>query len=216
MTAFPAPPLRVLLVDDSAAFREGFALLLRSVGDLDLVGQAATGEEGVRQATALQPDVVVMDLHMPGLGGVEATRRIAATSPHMRVLVLTMHDDDDHVVAALRAGAHGYVLRRRPTGAACGRCRVARGKAIFGPRSPARPRADPPAQPAEPFPDRPCASARILDAGGQGRQRSHRQRLGIGGRRPCATRSPTLLVKLQVRDREQAIVKARDAGLGRS
>ncbi len=104
-------PIRVLIADDHPLFRDGLAGLLAAAPDIELTGTAATGTEAVEIARKTQPDVVVMDLRMPGLNGIEATRRIVAASPHTAVVVLTMYDDDDSVVAALRAGARGYLLK---------------------------------------------------------------------------------------------------------
>lgn len=104
-------PLSVVVVDDHPMFRDGVRTLLASVPDVDVVGQAATGEEAVRVATEHRPDVVLMDLNLPGISGVEATARVLRASPGTAVLVLTMLDDDGSVVAAMRAGARGYVLK---------------------------------------------------------------------------------------------------------
>jgi DNA-binding NarL/FixJ family response regulator len=126
-------PIRVLIADDHPLFQAGLAGLLAASPDTELAGTAATGAEAVEIARQTQPDVVLMDLHMPGLDGIEATRRILADNPHTAVVVLTMFDDDDSVVAALRAGARGYLLKgasreqiRRAVHAA------ADGEAIFG------------------------------------------------------------------------------------
>ena len=104
-------PIRVLIADDHPLFRDGLTALLTDGPDTELVGAATSGTEAVDLARETQPDVVVMDLHMPGLNGVEATRRIVADSPHITVLVLTMFDDDDSIFSALRAGARGYLLK---------------------------------------------------------------------------------------------------------
>jgi DNA-binding NarL/FixJ family response regulator len=104
-------PIRILIADDHTLFRKGVRSLLASVADTQAVGVAATGLEAVDQATALQPDVVLMDIQMPGLDGIEATRRIVATSRHIGVIVVTMCEDDASVFAAMRAGARGYVLQ---------------------------------------------------------------------------------------------------------
>ena len=104
-------PIRVLIADDHPLFRDGLTALLHDGPDTELAGAAATGTEAVDLARETQPDVVVMDLHMPGLNGIEATRRIVADSPHIAVLVLTMFDDDDSIFSALRAGARGYLLK---------------------------------------------------------------------------------------------------------
>jgi len=104
-------PVRVLIADDHPLFRDGLAALLRAAPDTELAGAAATGTEAVGLAGQVQPDVVLMDLRLPGLNGIEATRQIVADSPHTAVVVLTMFDDDDSVFAALRAGARAYLLK---------------------------------------------------------------------------------------------------------
>src|SRR5215472_16361014 len=102
--------LRVLIADDHAVVRSGIRALLAAEPDLEVAGEATSGDEAVSLAASLQPDVVIMDLRMPGINGIEATRRILHTSPSIRVLVVTLLEDDDSVFAALRAGARGYVL----------------------------------------------------------------------------------------------------------
>lgn len=103
--------IRLILADDHAVVRAGTRQLLERQPDFDIVGEASDGEEAVRLAHELQPDVVVMDVRMPRLSGVEATRRIKAECPEVRVLVLTAHDDDEYVFALLQAGANGYLLK---------------------------------------------------------------------------------------------------------
>jgi DNA-binding NarL/FixJ family response regulator len=127
-------PIRVLVADDHPVYREGLAVLLGSVPGMAVVGTAATGEDVVDLATSVQPDVVVMDVRMPGLDGVEATRRITEHSPHIAVLILTMYEDDDTVFATLRAGARGYLLKgANQKEIVRGITAVADGQAIFGP-----------------------------------------------------------------------------------
>jgi len=105
-------PIRVLLADDHALFREGVRSLLATQPDIEVVGEVADGRAAVQQALALHPDVVLMDITMPHLDGIEATRQIAAREPAVRVLVLTMHDNEDVFLRALGAGAAGYVLKK--------------------------------------------------------------------------------------------------------
>ena len=104
--------IRVLLVDDHTLFREGVRALFASEGDIEVVGEAADGEEAVRRTAELCPDVVVMDIMMPGMNGIEATRRIHASHPGIKVLVLSMYDDEEYVQQLLAAGASGYTLKR--------------------------------------------------------------------------------------------------------
>ena len=104
-------PIRVLIADDHPLFRDGMRGLLDSVTDVEVVGEATTGEEAIELAEELQPDIILMDIKMPDINGIEATREILHTSPHMGVLVVTMFEDEDSVFAAMRAGARGYLLK---------------------------------------------------------------------------------------------------------
>lgn len=113
-------PIRILITDDHPLFRDGLRALLESVEDMQAIGEAATGEEALTEARALQPDIVLMDIKMPGMNGIEATRRILQTSPHIRILVLTMFEDDESVFAAVRAGARGYLLKGAGQEQTCG------------------------------------------------------------------------------------------------
>src|SRR5215217_8873318 len=124
---------RVVLADDHPLFREGVASLIGRTDDMALVGEVASGEEAVRLADELLPDIVLMDLKMPGIGGTEATRRIVGRNPHIGVIVLTMFEDDESVFAALKAGARGYVLKDADRGMLLEAVRaVARGEALLG------------------------------------------------------------------------------------
>ena len=126
--------LRLLLVDDQALFREGLRTLLGLQADFEIAGEAANGEEAVALVRRLLPDVVLMDLRMPVLGGVEATRRITAEAPAVRVIVLTTFEEDEEVFAALRAGAAGYLLKASPSAKLCEAIRLAaRGESLLEP-----------------------------------------------------------------------------------
>src|SRR5512142_504660 len=103
--------VRILIAEDSIPFRQGLRNLLQSIDDVDVAGEATTGAETIQLANRLQPDVILMDIQMPDVNGIEATRQIIYASPHIRILMLTMFEDDDSVFAALRAGAHGYLLK---------------------------------------------------------------------------------------------------------
>lgn len=107
-------PIRILLADDHALLRQGTAELLQHEADIDVVGQAEDGQQAVLLTRDLQPDIVVMDVRMPGMSGVEATRQIRKEFPHIQVLVLTAYDDDQYIFSLLQAGASGYLLKTAP------------------------------------------------------------------------------------------------------
>ena len=208
----------LLIADDHADFRDGLRALLESVADLEVVGEAATGEEAVTLATRLQPDVVLMDINMPGLNGIEATRRILHTSPHISVLMLTMFEDDDSVFAAVRAGARGYVLKGALKAEILRAIEVvSSGEAIFGPAIArklihffASPR------PAAPqiFPELTDREREILTLMTQHLTNPEiAERLAIS-QKTVRNQVSNILSKLQVVDRAQAIIRAREAGLG--
>lgn len=215
----PAEPLRLLIADDHAAFRDGLRALLTTVDGIDVVGEAGTGEAAVAQAAALQPDVVLMDLNMPGLGGVEATRQIVGTSPHMAILVLSMYEDDESVFLALRAGARGYLLKGADRAEIVRAVRaVADGDAIFGAAVARRvmaylssPR---PAVAPQAFPELTGREREILDLVARGMtNQAITDRLVVS---PKTVRNhiSNIFSKLQVADRAEAIVRAREAGMG--
>ena len=127
-------PLRILVAEDHPLFRKGMISLLSSVPEFEVVGEAATGEEAIARAADLQPDVVLMDLQMPEVNGIEATRRILQESPSVRVLVVTLFEDDESVFMALKAGARGYVLKDADEEEMVHAIRaVGKGEAIFSP-----------------------------------------------------------------------------------
>lgn len=129
-----APPIRILLTDDQALFREGLCTLLSLERDFEVVAEAANGEEAVEAARILKPDLVLMDLRMPVMSGVEATRRVREVSPSSRVLVLTTFHEDEEVFDALRAGACGYLLKDTPSGKLAEAIRAAvRGESVLEP-----------------------------------------------------------------------------------
>lgn len=213
--------IRVLIVDDHPMFRFGLRALLGSDPETELLGEASTGEEAVVLAERLQPDVVLMDLNLPGLSGVEATRRILATSPHIGVLVITMLDDDDSLFAAMRAGARGYLLKGADGVETLRAIRaVAGGEAIFSPGVARRllgyfATPHPPLARDAVFPELTGREREILDRIAAGYSNlAIAERLVLS---PKTVRNhvSNILSKLQVADRAKAIVRAREAGLGR-
>jgi DNA-binding NarL/FixJ family response regulator len=211
-------PIRILIVDDHAAFRAGLAALLKSQAELRLVGEAATGTEAVRRSLELQPDVVLMDLGMPGLDGVSATRQIVDASPHIAVLVLTMADDDAAVFDAVRAGARGYLLKGADRAELVRAIRaVASGDAIFGPPVARRLMAffaEPSRLGPATFPELSDREHEVLELVARGMSNQQIVDRLVISPKTVRNHVSNIFSKLQVRDRSEAIVRAREAGLG--
>ena len=209
---------RVLLADDHPTFRRGLSMTLASAEQFDVVAQAAGGGEAVTLAAELQPDVVVMDLNMPELNGVEATRQIVEASPHIRVLVLTMFDDDDSVFAAMRAGAIGYVLKDADEDHILRAVKAAAaGEAVFSPaiaRRIARFFTAAPSDRMAPFPQLTERERELLELIAQGMNNAAIAARLFLSMKTVRNHVSNIFTKLQVADRAQAIVRARDAGLG--
>lgn len=213
-------PVRVLVADDHPIVRDGLSVLLGSHSAVDLVGVAVDGTMAVRLSDQLQPDVVVMDLHMPGTSGIEAIGRIARTSPHIAVLVLTMLEDDDSLFAAMRAGARGYLVKGATQEEILGAIlAVSRGEAVFGPAVASRVLdyffREPPGRTSELFPELTDRERQVLEfvAQGLGNQ-AISTRLGLSDK-TVRNYVSNIFTKLHVADRARAIVVAREAGLGR-
>ncbi|HEX5015622.1 MAG TPA: response regulator transcription factor [Candidatus Limnocylindrales bacterium] len=210
-------PIRILIADDHDGFRSGLAALLGTQPGLDVAGEAETGEEAVDRSRELQPDVVLMDLNMPGLDGIAATRRIVDTSPHIAVLVLTMADNDAAVFDALRAGARGYLLKGADRAELTRAIRaVASGEAIFGPDVARRLMAyfaDAPIRvPA--FPDLSDRELEILELIARGMSNQQIVDRLVISPKTVRNHISNIFSKLQVRDRAEAVVRAREAGMG--
>jgi DNA-binding NarL/FixJ family response regulator len=212
--------LRVLVADDHVIFRDGLRALLASTPDAELVGEAATGEEAISLANSLQPDLVLMDLQMPDLNGIEATRRIVHDSPHIRVLVVTMFEDDSSVLAAMRAGARGYLLKGATHAEMARAIRaVGEGEAIFGPAIAARLMeffaSFQPATLPQVFPELSDREREILDLIARGHKNPDIAVRLVLSPKTVRNHVTNILSKLQVTDRSEAIIRAREAGLGR-
>jgi DNA-binding NarL/FixJ family response regulator len=212
-------PLRILIADDHPLVRRGLRSVLDAVPDFTIAGEAATGREAITRAGELRPDVVLMDLQMPDLSGIEATREILAVQPETRILVVTLFEDDDSVFLALRAGARGYVLKDADEEELVGAIRaVAGGAAIFSPAIAtrvltlfSRPR---PAAP-DVFPTLTEREREILELLARGLPNARiAQELSISVK-TVGNHVSVIFGKLQVADRAEAIVRAREAGLGR-
>jgi len=212
--------IRVLIADDHGVVREGLRAVLGSEVDMEVVGEATTGNEVVERAAELRPDVILMDIQMPGVNGIEATRHIRRINPEIGIVVLTMFEDDDSVFSAMRAGARGYVLKGAPPSEILKVLRaVGAGEAHFGPEIAGRlmdffsaPR---PASPEDAFPELSAREREILDLIARGHSNAK-----IAGRlflspKTVGNHISHIFTKLQVADRAHAIIRAREAGLGR-
>jgi DNA-binding NarL/FixJ family response regulator len=201
----------VLVVDDHPLFRGGVQSLLDSVPDIAVVATAADGESAVREATLAPPDVVLMDLTMPGMGGLEATRRILRACPGTAVLVLSMLDDDESVLAAMRAGARGYVPKGAGQEELLAAIRtVAVGGAVFGAGVAGRMLASLDRSPAPAFPGLTERESEVLTLMAEGMDnREIAARLQVSAK-TVANHVSHVLTKLQARDRVEAVLRARD------
>jgi DNA-binding NarL/FixJ family response regulator len=210
--------IRVLIADDNAPLRESLRALLGAAEGIEVVGEAGDGEATIQAAASLQPDVILMDIKMPGVNGIEATRRIVYTSPHISVLILTMFEDDDSVFAALRAGARGYLLKGALKSEILRAIRsVSSGEAIFGPSIAKRLMhyfASPPAAvPRQLFPELTERELEILKLIAQHLTNVEiAEQLGLS-QKTVRNHVSNIFAKLQVADRAQAIIRAREAGL---
>jgi DNA-binding NarL/FixJ family response regulator len=212
-------PIHVLIADDHPLVREGVRALLASVSDMAIVGEAANGEEAIARAAELQPDVILMDLHMPGINGIEATRQVLQINPHIEILVLTMLEDDDSVFAAMRAGARGYLLKGADQAEVLRAITaVTHGEAIFSP--PIAQRLMQyfanmhPVLPSHAFPDLTEREREILSLIAVGRTNAEIAEEFVISSKTVSNHVSNILSKLQVVDRAQAALRARQAGLG--
>jgi len=211
-------PIQVLIADDHTLFRNGLQALLNLFPDIQVVGEASTGEEAISKSEVLQPDIILMDIQMPGVNGIEATRRINHTSPNIGIIVVTMFEDDDSVFSAMRAGARGYILKEANKEEVLRAIRaVANGDAIFSPAIAKRMVhffSRPQPAPGQIFPELTRREREILDLIARGENNtSISQRLVLS---PHTVRNhiSNIFSKLQITDRAEAIIRARDAGLG--
>ena len=209
--------VRVLIADDHPLFREGMRGRLDRMDDIAVVGEASDGDEAVRLSRELEPHIVLMDIKMPGLNGIEATREILRTNPRVGVLMLTMFEDDDSVFAAMRAGARGYLLKDSGGEVVVHAIRaVTSGEAVFGPGVAERiigffsvPRS---AQRA--FPELTEREEEILVLVARGKSNQEIAAQLFVSVKTVRNHVSNILLKLQVADRAQAVIRARDAGIG--
>ncbi|PHV65775.1 MULTISPECIES: response regulator transcription factor [Actinomycetes] len=210
----------VLVVDDHALFRAGMLAVLSAMDDVEVVGEAADGESALRAVEELRPQVVLMDLRMPGIGGLAATARVVDRYPDVAVVVLTMSEDPDSVFAALRAGARGYLLKEAEAGDVHRTiAAVARGEAVFGPRvaeqvvgffSAMAPNSAGP----QAFPELTSREREVLELMARGLDNAAIARRLFLSEKTVRNRVSEILAKMRARTRAEAVARARDAGVG--
>src|SRR5215211_7606855 len=217
--------IRILIADDHPVFRFGLRALLNAMPDTEVVGEVTTGEAAIALATSAQPDVILMDINMPGMNGIEATRRIRETNPDIRILIVTMLEDDS-VFAAMRAGARGYMVKGAEPSEVLRAIRaIADGEAIFSPAIAERLIhyfATPPtaashatrSAEAPIFPDLTDREREVLALIAQGLTNNAIAERLILSPKTIRNYITEIFSKLQVADRAQAIIRARNAGLG--
>jgi DNA-binding NarL/FixJ family response regulator len=213
--------IRILIVDDQVITRSGLQNLLTTQPDLEIVGEAKDGQEAVEMAAALQPDVILMDLRMPGTNGIEATRRIRRTSPHIHILVLTVFEDDTSVFPAIRAGASGYLLKNTDQDELLRAVRtVAEGGAIFSPGIAQRVlgylNAPALAVTAELFDELTGREREILELIAQGKTNSEIASILSLSRKTVSNYISNVLLKVHATDRAKLMLMALEAGLGKT
>ena len=221
--------IRVLLVDDHALIRVGFRLVLESAGDIEVVGEAGDGRTALEQAAALLPDVVLMDVRMPGVNGIDATRRLVEARPDVRVLILTTFDLDEYAFAGLRAGASGFLLKdAAPADLVTAVRTVAAGEAVVSPRVTRRmlelfadrlPESGREPRPHAPHPRLEALTPReveVLRCVAEGRSNAEIAASLVLSEATVKTHVGRVLAKLGVRDRVQAAVLAYETGLVRA
>jgi DNA-binding NarL/FixJ family response regulator len=216
-------PIRVLIADDHALFREGVHAILKSVPDIEIVGEAGTGRDALILASDLKPDVILMDIQMQDLNGVEATKQILKTQSDVGIIIVTMLEDDDSLFSAMRAGARGYVLKGADKAEMLKSIRaVAEGEALFGPSIAARMLNffhDKPPQKSESSPisfaeltEREREILACIARGDTNSEIAERLTISL---KTVRNHVSSIFNKIQVTNRAQAAIRARDAGLGK-
>ncbi|HEY5729273.1 MAG TPA: response regulator transcription factor [Anaerolineales bacterium] len=213
----------VLLADDHALFREGVRAILKSVPDIEIVGEAGTGQDALKLASNLKPDVILMDIQMPDLNGVEATQRILKTQPDVGIIIVTMLEDDDSLFSAMRAGARGYILKGADKAEMLKSIRaVAEGEALFGPaiamrllnffhENPLQKRSEPSTTPFPELTEREREILVFIARGDTNTEIADQLSISL---KTVRNHVSNIFNKLHVMNRTQAAIRARDAGLG--
>jgi DNA-binding NarL/FixJ family response regulator len=211
--------MRILIADDHQIFRDGLNALLLSIPEAEIVGEATTGEEAIDLAEKFKPDIVLMDVQMPGMNGIEATRQIAQRLPDIKVLMLTMFEDDHSVFAAMRAGARGYILKGVKHAEMLRAIEaVDSGEAIFSPSIASRMMSFftnlRPSQPSQAFPELSDREREVLDLIARDFKNAEIAASLVISPKTVRNHVSSILSKLQVADRVEAAARARDAGMG--
>jgi DNA-binding NarL/FixJ family response regulator len=212
--------IRVLIADDQTITRSGIRSLLTSQEDVEIVGEAQNGEEAIEFASSMQPDVILMDLRMPGVNGIDATRRIHRTFPHIGILVLTVFEDDTSVFPAIRAGAHGYLLKNTEQDELLRAIHtVANGGAIFSPGIAQKVlgylHTPPPDVPRQLFDELTSREREILEFIAQGKSNSEIATLLNLSPKTVSNNISNVLLKLHTADRAKLMLMALEAGMGK-
>ncbi|WP_144555377.1 response regulator transcription factor [Bacillus sp. X1(2014)] len=212
--------MRILIVEDHPMFRDGLLKMLETVDEFEVVGEAASGEEAVELAERLTPNIILMDINLPKISGIEATKRIVTKTPDIGILVLTMYDDDSSVFAAMRAGARGYLLKEANRNEIVRAIQaVSEGEAIFSPAIARRMmfyfEAKMKVSRVDVFPQLTDREREVLDHIAKGKNNAEiASNLGLN-QKTVRNHVSNILSKLQASDRAQAIIMAREAGLGK-
>lgn len=211
--------IRVVIADDHPVFRYGLRALLSAESGMDIVGEATTGAEAISLAMIEQPNVILLDLNMPGMNGIEATREIVRMAPQVAILVITMVDEDESVFAAMRAGARGYLLKGAEGDETVRAIRaVSHGEAIFSPAIAQRLMqyfgAPPPAAASRAFPQLSDREVELLELLARGYTNAAIAEQLVISPRTVRNHVSHIFAKLQVAGRGEAVVRAREAGLG--
>jgi DNA-binding NarL/FixJ family response regulator len=212
-------PVRLLIADDHPVYRQGLAALMACDDHLEVVGQAVNGQDAIDQAAQLMPDVILMDISMPDVDGIDATRQITTVSPHIAVLMLTMLRDDDTVFAAMRAGAKGYLMKEADHDEVSRAVLAAAdGQALFGAAVAERMLSfftDANASRTATFPGLTGREREVLELLARGHNNARIAQELVVSPKTVRNHVYNIFSKLHVTDRAEAIIRARDAGLGR-
>ncbi len=217
--------IRLLIVDDHTLFREGLRALFSAIEEIEIVGEATTGQDGIDLAAKLQPDVVLMDIDMPGMSGMQATRSILQKNAAAGIIMVTMLEDDVSIFSAMRTGARGYVLKgAQPKELIQAIHAVAEGQALFGPAIASRMMRYFKEQgemhntslPEEAFPELTAREVEVLELIARGANNGRIAEKLVITEKTVRNHITSIFSKLQVADRASAIIQARNAGMGNS